>query len=53
MGIFPDDDHHASTRVICVVQVVSTTHRRTERLYISVIVSSNCHHLVHTYLVQL
>ena len=47
VGIFPDDDHHGSTRVIYVVQVVSTTHSRTERLRILLTVSSNCHHLVH------
>ena len=32
VGIF-DDNHHATTRVIYVVQVISTTHSRTERLW--------------------
>ena len=46
VGIFPDDDLHGSTRVIYVLQVVSTTHSRTERLHILLTVCSNCHHLV-------
>ena len=52
MTIFSDDNHHASTSVIYVVQVVSTTHSRTERLRPLLIVSSNCHGLVHTNLIQ-
>ena len=52
MGTFPDDNHHASTSVIYVVQVVSTTHSRTERLCVLLTMSSNCHRLVHTYIIQ-
>ena len=40
-----DDDHHASARTVCVVQVIPMADSRTERLRVLLTVSSNRHHL--------
>ena len=52
VGIISDDGYHASTRTVCVVQIVFTADR-TERLDVLLTVSINRHGLTRTYLIQL
>ena len=49
---YSGDGHHASTRAVRVVRVVSTADSRTERLCVLLTVSSNRYRLTHTYLIQ-
>ena len=47
-----DDGHHASARTVCVVRVVPTADRRSERLHVLLTASTNRHHLTLTYFIQ-
>ena len=50
--IISDDGHWASTRLFCVVQLISMTDSRTERLYVLLTASNSRHHITHMYLIQ-
>ena len=51
--VISDDNHQASTRAVCVVELFSIADGRTERLRVLLTVSSNCHCFTRTYLIQL
>ena len=47
-----DDHHRASTRTVCVIQLVSMADSRTKRLCV-LLTASNSHCIAHTWLIQL
>ena len=52
MRIVSYNDHQASTRVVCVVRLVSMADSRTERLHVLPTASNSCHGNACAYFIQ-